>query len=281
MTAKMLSFPSLSQHLLEFCAAHEDAYVSSAPQWILDFIGLAGTLPERHAWSLSDVNAFKRQLANVRSSIEFNRLFWNDQAGNIDAYAIISAWRGVELLNAAIRALNIGDLLAPAVLARSLLELSASYVLHANTIEKQFNQISFPKNQIITSREFEEYVVKMIWGTRLGDPEQHYKQTNVLTFIQKLAKNQNASALLQNYEFLCEIAHPNVIGNIRFWSHVKRIDDLGMQTIELSRVAENEQVSEIKSKVIWSLGWSAALMQNSHFMIGKAVGVLRGKLNEA
>jgi hypothetical protein len=70
----------------------------------------------------------------------------------------------------------------------------------------------------------------MIWGTRLGDPEGYLKQTNIITVLQKLTKHPNAEELWSGYEYLCELAHPNLIGNARYWSHVERVNEDGSET---------------------------------------------------
>ena len=89
----------------------------------------------------------------------------------------------MELLRAVIHSLNVGEVVTPAVLARALLELAATYLQNANTIEKNFAQLRFPPNTRVVIEGFEEQVLKMIWGTRLGNPEPYLKQTNVLTLV--------------------------------------------------------------------------------------------------
>jgi len=187
----------------------------------------------------------------------------------------------LELLNPAIRGLNVGELLAPAVLARSLLELASAFLVHANTIEATLGKISFPRNTIVVSAEVEEYVLKMIWGTRLGEPEKTYKQTNALTFIQKLSKNENVKDLLPTYEYLCEIAHPNVIGNVRFWSHVKHIDEHGFRHVEIASTAEGDNVAQIRSNALWGIGWGAGVVRNAYRMTISAIDRIRGVLDQA
>jgi len=281
MTAEVIAFPQLSESLSAFCAASEDPMVRTAPQWISGCLELDQTLPPQYGWRFSDQEALRKQVSGLKSSTEFNRVFWTDQARNVEAYSMMSMWRGAELLKPAIRSLNVGELITPSVLARSLLELSTAYLLHANTIEKLFSELTFPPNTLVTSQEFEERVVRMIWGTRLGEPEPHLKQTNVLTLIQKLAKNPEAAELLPHYEFLCEIAHPNVIGNNRFWSHVERVNDDGSQTRTLARTANGDHAFEIQSKVLWSLAWSAGSLRNSFTLTHTALNALLSKLTGA
>lgn len=248
--------------------------VRTAPQWISSFLELDQKLPAQYGWRFSSEESFRRQVTGLCSTAELNRAYWTDQARNVEVYSVMSMWRGSELMKPAIRSLNIGELITPAVLARSLLELATAQLLNANFIERVIADIGWPHNTVVTSEEFEKQVVKMIWGTRLGEPEPHVKQTNVLTLIQKLSKNPKAASLLPNYEYLCEIAHPNVVGNSRFWSHVQRVNDDGSESRVLSRTANGKHASAICEKVIWSLAWSAASLGNSFTMIRKALNQL-------
>ncbi|MGK2849255.1 MAG: hypothetical protein ACSLEX_04315 [Minisyncoccota bacterium] len=281
MSAEVIAFPQFSDSISAFCEVSEDPMIRTAPQWIQGCLELDQTLPPQFGWRFSNIEAFQTQVGNQRSLTKLNRAFWTDQARNVEAYSVMSMWRGAELLKPAIRSLNIGEVITSAVLARSLLELSTTYLLHANTIENLFSKLTFPPNTVVTSKEFEERVVKMIWGTRIGEPEPHLKQTNVLTLIQKLTKNQNAADLLPHYEFLCEIAHPNVVGNSRYWSHIERVNDDGSETRLLSRTADGEHTNEIRAKIIWSLAWSAGSLQNSFTMIHNALSTLLARLNKA
>ena len=124
-------------------------------------------------------------------------------------------------------------------------------------------------------------MVKMIWGTRLGEPEPYLKQTNVLTLIQKLAKNPKGAELLPKYEFLCEVAHPNVIGNSRYWSHIERANADGSNTATMSRHARGDHANEILEATLWGLGWSAGSLRNSFTLIHNGLGQLFTKLPTA
>ncbi len=281
MSAEVITFPQLSESISAFCAASEDPMVRSAPQLIYELLELDQRLPPQYGWRFSCDEALRKQVEGQRSPAEINRIYWTDQARNVEAYLMMSMWRGAELLKPAIRSLNLGEAITPAVLARSLLELSAAYLVHANTIENVLNGLTFPPNTKVSSKEFEGLVVKMIWGTRLGKPEPHLKQTNCLTPIQKQAKDPKAADLLPHYEFLCEIAHPNVIGYSRYWSHIERVNDDGSESRVLSRTADGEHASEIRAKVIWSLAWSAGSLRTSFTMIQSAISILLAKLKEA
>ena len=89
---------------------------------------------------------------------------------------------------------------------------------------------------IIMDEKFEKLLNKTIWVTRYGKEIPEYlKQKNILTIIQKLSKHPDAKELLTKYEFLCELAHPNVIGNARFWSDESHINEDGSTTIIIQK----------------------------------------------
>jgi len=281
MTVEILPFPNLSESLVEFCKKSQDQFTRLTPEWLAGCFELDKVLPEQYGWRLSDVATIQQQVSVTKDSRELNRIFWKDQARNVEAYAIMTFWRGTELVKAAIRSLNVGEVVTPAVLVRALLELSATYLVNANTIEKTLATLRFPPNTIVTSKDFEEQVVKMIWGTRLGEPEPHLKQTNVLTLIQKLAKNPKATDLVPKYEFLCEVAHPNVIGNSRYWSQVERVNPDGSKMLSMSRSARGEHSAQILEATLWGLGWSAGSLRNGFTMIRNGLADVLRKLKEA
>jgi hypothetical protein len=151
--------------------------------------------------------------------------------------------------------------------------------MNANTLDKTLGQLQFPPNKIVMVKGIEEMILKMIWGTRLGDPEPHLIQTNVVTIIKKFAKNPKAKDILPLYEYLCEIAHPNVIGNTRFWSHIDHVYPNGSQRRVISRYAESEITNEILDKILWGLGWSSAVFRNSFEITAAAIQQLVTKIN--
>lgn len=274
----VISLSRLSNNVLSICAASQEPLVHTAPEWISGYFDLEQSLPKEYGWRFSSEEAIKKQVGGIRSSIEINRIYWTDQARNTEAYSLMTMWRGSDLMKSAIRSINVGELITSAVLSRSLLELSAAYLTNANVIENLIRGLAFPANTVVVSQDFEARVVKMIWGTRLGTPEPYLQQTNILSVLQKLSKNPKAADLMPHYEFLCEVAHPNVIGNARFWSHVERVNDDGSETRVMSFTASTDQAAEIASKVIWSLAWSAGSLRNGFVLVHDAVQGLLAKL---
>lgn len=272
-------FPQLSPEVAELCAASSSPIVRGTPQRLQALLDLEAQFPARYGWRYHDDNTFHQHLKSLNSAKEINTFYWLDQSRNAEAHACMCVLRACELLKPAVRSLNIKEVIAPAVLARSFLELSVTFVRNINLIDNIIQNAEFPPDTVIASTDFEEAVVRMIWGTRLGDPAPHLKQTNILTSIQKVSKHPQASDLLPTYEYLCELAHPNVMGNARFWGKVEAPRYDGSVRIVIEKVPKSSPtVEEITEKVLWALGWSSECVVNAFMINRKALELLANKL---
>lgn len=282
MSNNVASFPQLADWINEYCKTHSDPFVRDSSKMIQYCFELDLQFPEKYGWRFTDIDAYKRQVeAAKHQPNESNKMYWTDQARNIEAYSMMTFWRGVELLKPAIRSLNLHEVIAPAVLARSLMELSSSFLINANYFDKCFQELQFPEETVVIADEsFEENIIKMIWGTRLGDPPSYLHQTNAITFVQKVSKNPHLKDAYPTYEFLCEIAHPNVVGNTRFWSHVEKVYPDGSEQRIIARYADGQHTKEILNKILWSLGWSAMILRNGFEITREALRLLLEKLGK-
>ena len=278
MSEKTKAFPGYAAWLTNHCKSHEDVFVRDSWKMIDYCFQLDLKMPDKYGWRFSSEKVFKQQIAGIKDPTELNRIYWTDQARNIEAYSTTTFWRGIELLKPAIRSLNVHEVVTPAVLARSLLELSCVFLIHANNLEKNLSELAFPPNAVVVSQELEELIVKMIWGTRYGNPDAHIKQTNILGFIQKVSKNPKAGTVQDTYEYLCDIAHPSFIGNTRFWSHIEEINPDGSESRVIARFSAGESATEIVDKIIWTLGWCAAVLRNSFEITASGLQQLLNKI---
>lgn len=270
--------PRFADWLSEYCEKNEHPFVRDSWKMVSCCFELDQHLPPRYGWRFSDEEAIKQQVASAKDAAEVNRVYWLDQARNIEAYAVMTLWRGVELLAPAVECLNARKVVPSAVLARSLLELATASIMNANDIGLMMTSLEFTGKNAVVSSEFEARVVKMIWGSRLGEQPTHLKQTNILTLLQRASKNPNAKELLPTYEYLCEVAHPNFVGNVRFWSHVESTGSDGSELRVLSRGADHDSALHIVDKIVWSLGWSAVCIRNAFEIIRTALSDLFSKL---
>ena len=271
-------FPQYADWLQELSKSASHPFARDSYDSINYCFSLDHKLPDNYGWRLSDIEAIKVQTQKSKSFAELNSIYWVDFARNCEAYSVMTYWRGVELIKPTIRTLNIKEVIAAAVLARSLLELSATFISNANIIHKNISDLEFPSNPPVVSSELEAFILRCIWGTRLGEPEPHLKQINILTTIQKLSKNPDVSDLLPIYEYLCEVAHPNVIGNAKYWSHIDHTYSDGSQRLIISRHADVDSYRETIENILWSIGWGSICLRNAFEMISQSIQILLQKL---
>lgn len=254
--------------------------VQRAPEMVKVCLDLDALVPHQYRWRATSEDALSKTMLSARKACEVNTIYWKDQARNTEAYSTTLFWRGLELLKASIRELNIGEVVASAVIARSLLELACAYLVNANKILDHFRQLKFPAGAVIGSSEFEAAVNKMLWGTRFGDPSEHLKQTNVLTFVQKVDKSPGGEGTLKVYEYLCDVAHPSFIGNTRFWSHVERVEQDGSEITLLERRSDGASSATIKTASLFAISISAFSIERAFGLIHEGLTELLKKLKE-
>ena len=188
-------------------------------------------------------------------------------------------WRGAELLRSTVRLLNLKDSLAAAVVSRSVLELSSSYLMNVNSVQRIFAELPADMtSKVFGSQELEEDILRYIWGTRLPCQEDIYKQTNILGVLQKLTKAPQADQLLPRYEHLCEVARPNVMGNMRFWSDEAEPLPDGSERRTLLRHQETGACRRIVEDSLWAIGWSAGCFRNGFTMLHESISLLLRRL---
>ena len=260
---KQISFPKYADWITKYCDKNPHPFVKDSGEMIAYCFELDEQIPKEYKWRYSDEDSLKLQIKSAKSPKEINKIFWSDQAHNVEAYSVMTFWRGVELLKSAIRSLNVNEIIPPAILSRSLLELATVFLINANNLEKNFREISFPANTVVTSHDIEKMIVKMIWGTRFDNPEEHLQQINIITYLKKLSKNEHVKELWPNYEYLCDIAHPSFIGNTRYWSHVETVYENKSEDRVITKFSHHDNNMKILDKVLWSLGWSAASIRNA------------------
>lgn len=272
----IIDFHQYNPWLTQFATESSDPVVRDSAEMIKYCLSLEKQMPSEYSWRYTELEAFRETAKKLKAPEDLNVLYWGDMAHNFEAYSITTFWRGIELIKPLIRSLNVKEIITPAVLSRSLLELAASFIENANIIQKTIEQMpAHQKDEIEISEFLEQLSVRILFGSRLGSniPE-HLKQKNVLSTLQRLTKNPNAVDLFPTYEFLCEIAHPNVIGNARFWGEALRKNNDGSETIRISRQHDTIANREILQKILWAVGWSAVCLRNGFHLIKEAIATI-------
>jgi len=122
-----------------------------------------------------------------------------------------------------------------------------------------------------TSSDLEKLLSTVIYGTRVGQVVKQLKYKDVYSNIDFISKNPNAKRIKSIYKTLCDIVHPNVLGNIRYWAFIKSKNPDGSEILQMERQAESSASSALREEILWSLGWSAATVRNGFEISSDAV----------
>ena len=223
-------------------------------------------IPDPYSWKFTSTEGLKDELiAVIDTPVEWNQIYWKDIAENLQAFSVIAFKRGVSILGPAVRAINHREILPAAILTRSLLELSA-WAIHntekfKNTIEAIPQDIS-SADKLITAEGLQTRLVKLLWGTRLETEVEELKQLSILTAIEKVAKRDPENFLLPAYQYLCEVTHPNIVGNAEFWTYPHDSTKRSFK-IEISDSNKASKLNHLHETTLASIGWSAACLRNS------------------
>lgn len=119
----------------------------------------------------------------------------------------------------------------------------------------------------------EEIILRLIWGTRQNNAPEYLIQKNILSYLKRLSKNPNASELFEVYEYLCEAAHPNVVGYTRFQGR-EGIKDGNHIIVHLSpdlSTGESQAGNKLLEQTLWAFGWSAVCLRNGFHIVQKSI----------
>lgn len=264
----MSEVPQFAGWLKTFSMSSNHPFVRKSEKMVQYFFELEKKLPPKYGWRVTSVEVFQKQFSRIADKVTsaeigydmVNRLYWHDMARNLEAYGLMTYWRSAELLRSAIKLLNEKEILAPAIISRSLLELGAIIIKNSNVIHKTLKDALTLKKGLITSKELEELVVRLIWGSKVVPSAT--KPINSKEYRDFVSKNPNASELPEVYKFLCDLTHPNALGNARFWESSAINYEDGSKMIIMQRNAESVLTKEIREKILWALGWSAVCIRN-------------------
>jgi hypothetical protein len=277
---KATDMPTLADKICEFCRSNTEPKIQQTPAMIQLCCDVGAQLPDQYRWRFTSDEVLVKMWGAARSASEANTIYWKDQLSSVEAYSVTFYWRGMELLKAAIRELNTGELVAATVLTRALLELACSYLVHADTFAKLCKELSFPAREPVVSKDWEKVATKMLWGTRIGEPPEHVKQTNVLSFIKRVNKTEAGAGISEIYDYLCDVAHPSFVGNARFWSKVESVKPDESEIRLLEQRSEGESAAFIKGKSLHAISLSALCMTRAFALIRESIKELLTKLEQ-
>lgn len=289
----MTSDPGFAAWLREFASAQEDPVVVHAETSLRLLHSLSMSIPPVVEWEIVSADAFIREqdlLLQAGKDLGSSELdlfetamsaYWRDQAGLALTYKSMILLRAGELVLPAVPLLNARDLLGPAVLARAGFELAALYCHELHKLVDLFSAAArTPPGRPFVMKDdggnvidAEKVLVRAIWGWKAegkarDSQREELQQLNAVTAIRNLAKIVPQIALV--YDYLCQVAHPNVAGNARFWAG-RRDRGPGRSTIWFGRHSEGLEAPRIRHATIWALGWSAATIHRWSLKLQDAV----------
>ncbi len=258
----------------------DNPIVKSSSKMVEYFFELERSMKKYYGWRYYDLDAFEQLMKDGNTSLKANGIYWKDMGRQMEAYGVMLVFRTNEILRVAIKALNARKLTPSAILARSLLEISAVAIENSNTYLQTITSISKNDMVIQTSPDLEKLTIRNIWGTRFGDniPE-HIVQRNVLSTVDKVTKIPNASELRKRYDYLSEIAHPNHLGFAKFWSENGFNNNDGSVTIKIDKKNTANSNNELIVQIAWALCWTSTCVRNSFHNIQEALNQISEKFN--
>lgn len=184
----------------------------------------------------------------------------------LGAIALQVLWKANQLIRTFRNALNSGDLIVAATMARSLVETAAAFGVESDQVAQLWRiRCRDPAPDTESLSKFMESVVAMIgqilFGTKLGGkrtPETGIERTGIMTLIDKAEKLSENPGLRRLYEVLCDVVHPSIGSNRVFWSREPGPGEgpvFEFVTRRTSRGDLSELPFTIGSTALWALTW--------------------------
>jgi len=249
---------------------------------VRDLADLVSSLPANYRWRMTPSDTFLEETQRLvrigASAAQLNALYWRDMARSMEAYNLHTVWRTHELVVGTLELLERHQFIGPAVMARALVELTTSFILNSSQIRTAVT-ISEPDwmDSVVVVNELEEILHRSVFGTRLPGAPEHQEARNVLTGLKRLSALSGYEPVLSTYEYLCEVAHPNLVGNARYWLSTPERRTDGTVLYSMERDAEDTDYTRtLTDNVLFTVGWSAANAQAGFGIIREQVATILG-----
>jgi hypothetical protein len=276
--------PPLSRSIKATVSRSQNEWVKRVDQSIKDLNDLAKLLPRKYGWRFRTVDAFNAEIKRITEEykgdcLAINRFYWSDLLGYVEAFELMTTWRNIDLARSCISAISKNDVTGAAQFIDAARTVSATI---AGTDQKPGGIIALntdPHTQVLTSSELEQYLLKTVFGSRLPKTDEHLQAINALGIIRRLSKSPGQEFILQTYELLCEVAHPNFYGKSIY---LLLREDGPVEGNELRTIGPgNGPVSpQIIEASLSALSWMCAGNVSAFALMSKTVGALMGRLQK-
>lgn len=252
---------------------------------------ITARMPEDYIWKFSSTNFLSEQISSAMKNFgppdEINTIYWTDFRESMAAIREIFNRRFITLFNSSIDLINKLDILSSACVARSAFELSMWSLYHTSIIQNTI--IELIKNpdahgKVVSASSLQELMVKLIWGTNMiSDKEDERKQLNIIRKcfepLAKHAKSKTGEEYIEaTYDVLCDIVHPNQIGNFLFITESSK-DSRGLQEIPVSMHQVGTTSMQSISSICGALSWSCQAMTLMNANIDRADREIKLRFN--
>lgn len=252
---------------------------------------ITARMPEDYTWKFSSTNFLSEQISaamkNSGPPDEINTIYWTDFRQSMTAIREIFNRRFMPLFNSSIDLINKLDILSSACVARSAFELSMWSLHHTSIIKNTITELvenPDTDGKIVSASSLQELMVKLIWGTNMvEDKEDERKQLNIIKKcfepLSKHAKSKTGEEYIEaTYDVLCDIVHPNQIGNFLFITK-DSTDSQGVQEIPVSMKQVGTTSMLSITSICGALSWSCQAMTLMNANIDRADKEIKLRFN--
>ena len=233
-----------------------------------------------HKWTFTSPASLRTALQTPTAAGDWknvNKLYWSDLFESIDASRNFFLKRSQPLLHSSVNSLNSGDLISSAPVTRSLLELAIWSLQHSATFKntlKDYSPQANPALHVMDATGLQDLALKLIWGTRLKERTERNKdvaQMHIIDQFKKVAKRDKLNFIEPTYDFLCELCHPNAVGNWLFADSDATGDVHGQIEVPISPSQNGAEKKNSMTHLCGSICWSALALVNANSQYEEAL----------
>lgn len=270
-------------------------YIRHVNEHLARLLERVSEIPPSMPWDVITPERFAQTTASLSGPAKLGA-FWLDQTNQALILSALTAWKARSLVDSFVRCMSAGELIAPALLSRAMMELATSTLSNLRETIGVLRAVAASEKPIAVDpgqmQRIEETLQRAIWGTRIGSSmlpdktrlwsrspyEGTVEATNVLTAFQKVAREAGdpGAIAFKVYEWLCDIVHPATQGLRVFWESFVEIAP-GHRRFNICSDGSSDQ-SVICALVLWAASYSAVTLFNTIGAVSEAINGVRARL---
>lgn len=267
----------------------EDGFVKSLNAGLENYFRkLGAALSHTHSWAFTPTERLQvllREKAHAEDVAGLNKAYWQDLSQSIDASRHFFLKRSYPLVESSVFLLNSGNLLSAGSVVRSLFELAIWSLQHSgtfkNTVKDELPRADAAKH-IMGANGLQDLVMKLIWGTRLKERttrNEELSQMHIIDQFKKIAKREDRNYIEPMYDFLCELCHPNAVGNWLFADSNDVVNEKSKIEILISASQNGAEAEQTIAHLCGCLCWSVTALVHANEQYDKALELIEKKFD--